>query len=75
MASQATYLAPIAENPEGYRPELLTPDAYPALRTISAAHMMDAVIRPNRGPMLPLYVYVPCMPTHGEWISEEIQTL
>lgn len=69
-----TYIEPTPDNPEGYRPELLSPDAYPSMATLSAAHMFEAVVRPNRGPVVPHYVYVPCKLDETQWISEEIMT-
>jgi hypothetical protein len=40
-------------------PELLAPDEYPALRTISAAFAFDAVLVPRKEPPAPEFVFVP----------------
>jgi hypothetical protein len=63
------------QNPHGYRADLLTPDAFPALGTISAAFMFSAVVRPNCGPVAPQYVFVPCKRDPVSCITEEMVTL
>ena len=51
-----------SEPPDRYaaRPELLAPDAYPALRTVSAGHLFRAVIVPRIEPGPAEFVYIPC---------------
>jgi hypothetical protein len=56
---RVTDVEPTPENPEGYAPDLLAPDAFPALATLSAGPLFGAVVRPNRGPVAPQYVFVP----------------
>ncbi len=47
-------------DPYRNRPELLEPDAYPSLRTISAGHIFHSVIVPRQEFGPPQFVYVPC---------------
>ncbi|MEI9942241.1 MAG: hypothetical protein WDO69_33915 [Pseudomonadota bacterium] len=47
-------------DPHAIRTEFLVPDAYPALRTVSAGHLFRSVIVPRVEPGPAEFVYIPC---------------